>query len=727
LNALSQLPDKSRRTLATAAAILLYITAAYILVGRGLFGDFTGRIVSPGTGPDRAVMMWCLAWFPQAIANHLNPFHTRAVWWPVGVNLAWIASLPGAAILAWPITRAFGPVASFNALSFLALPAAAFAAFLLCRHLTGRNRASIIGGYVFGFSPYFFGQLQHHLVLILAFPIPLAVLLTARLLEGHPRRRVFVVLMAFVLALQIGFSLELFATMTAVGIIALAIGFAVGPEHWRVAVRGVTGPLAMSYALAAVLVAPYWYYLFAAAVPKGSIISPAGVSIDLLGFLVPTEANLFGANAFFQQLSSRYTFRSEAGAWISWPLLAVIALFIRLRWRKPIGQVLTVMLALLCLATLGPRLHIGGHALVGLPWKIVEHIPLMKSALPARLTMYVFLILAMMTAVVLASAEAARLAKYALAIAIAIFMAPNLDYRFWTTPIGLPHFFADGTYRNVLHRDETVVILPFDSANSMFWQASADFYFTMAGGYTGPSVIDDFRRWPIVNTLYWGSEIADGDVQLGAFLAAHDVGDVIVEENHAPECRRATAIMMQLGLAPTHIGGMIIYSVPPEKVAQYRGINPLDLERRYDRDRFDRLVVAANVYVSSGANLQALTPARAAPALRTMSVNWAVDYDVSTKDGLILGPSKNDLIQVGVVGSYEALRTLIDDYRSDAAEVYFPFPQLLSAPSTGMGKLVMVFDRAGLAPAAKRASSELPDGELPATTPPARNWRQGGT
>src|SRR5208282_1815657 len=102
------------------------------------------------------------------------------------------------------------------------------------------------------------------------------------------------------------------------------------------------------------------------------------------------DANLLGANAIFQNISTRFGFRSEAGGWISWPLLPVIALYIHSRWRKPAGKVLTVMLALLALATLGPRLHLDGHALVGLPWKIVEHLPLMKSALPARLTIYAF-------------------------------------------------------------------------------------------------------------------------------------------------------------------------------------------------------------------------------------------------------------------------------------------------------------------------------------------------
>jgi hypothetical protein len=101
---------------------------------------------------------------------------------------------------------------------------------------------------------------------------------------------------------------------------------------------------------------------------------------------------------------------------------------------------------------------------------------------------------------------------------------------------------------------------------------------------------------------------------------------------------------------------------------------------------------------------------------------WAVDNDVYTKDGLILGPWQDDRIEAGVVGSYEALKPLIADYRADAAEVYFPFPRPLTEPPKGntfMRKLVLVFDRAGLERAAKRASSELPPDEVPTGVLPA--------
>jgi hypothetical protein len=714
------LPEKSRAPLAIIGAILIYLAAAYLLVGRGLLGNLAGRIVSNGAGRDPTVMIWCLAWFPHALTSDLNPFISRAVWWPSGVNLAWMTSIPGAALLTWPITAALGPVVSFNVLSFLALPAAAFTAFLLCRDLTGRNRAAILGGYVFGFSPYFLGQLQQHLNLILAFPIPLAVLLTVRLLEGRIRPRVFAPLLALVLAMQFLFMLELFATLTAVGFVALLLGFALGPEHWRIAVRRATGPIGVAYAVMAILLAPYWYYLFAFGASAGPIALASGVSTDLLNFLVPTEANLFGAHQTFLAISSHFTFTPEAGGWVAWPLLAVVALYLRWRWRKPAGKVLVVMMVLLAVATLGPRLRVEGRELFGLPWKIVEHIPLIKSALPGRLTMYIFLILGVMTAVVLAAPELPRLAKYALAIVIVIFMQPNPDFRFWTTPIDLPPFFTHETFAAYLHPDDTVVTIPYGNhSDCMLWQASTDFYFRMAGGYTGAVMPDDFLKWPIVNSLYWGGDIADATTQLGSFLAAHDVREVIAQQFRALNYTPILLALRDLSLPPTQVGGVIIYPIATAKLSKYRDLKPVELEQRYDRDRFDRLVVGADRYLSEGGYLPELTPSRAA-MLALIPRNWGIDSDIYTRDGLILGPWKSDRIQVGLVGSYEALAPLIAEYRGDATEVYFPFPHPLAGPPKGntfMRKLVMVFDFGGLKRAAKRASSELPPGTTPLRDP----------
>ena len=250
--------------------MLIYLAAAYILVGRGLLGDLTGRIVSINAGYDPSQPIWYMAWFPFAITHHLDPFLTRYVWAPDGMNVAWATSMPAASLLAWPMTSALGPVAAFNTWCFVSLPLAAFGAFLLCQHLTGRNGASILGGYVFGFSPYFLSHLQSHLILILAFPVPLAILLMVRLLEGTVRPRIFIPLMAVLLALQFGLSLELFASLTAVG--SRRADDRIRDWPGALARRGAKRDASRSRRVMGsplLLSAPLWYYLFAFGFPQG--------------------------------------------------------------------------------------------------------------------------------------------------------------------------------------------------------------------------------------------------------------------------------------------------------------------------------------------------------------------------------------------------------------------------------------------------------------------------
>ena len=84
-----------------------------------------------GVGPDPLILIWALNWWPWSLAHGINPFVTKFVWYPVGVNLTWVVSIPAAAFLALPVTLLWGPVESWNVLSMLAPALSAFSAFLL--------------------------------------------------------------------------------------------------------------------------------------------------------------------------------------------------------------------------------------------------------------------------------------------------------------------------------------------------------------------------------------------------------------------------------------------------------------------------------------------------------------------------------------------------------------------------------------------------------------------
>jgi hypothetical protein len=101
------------------------------------------------------------------------------------MNPSWTTWVPLEALISWPITANLGPVASYNFLSLISLPLAAWSAFVLCRYVSGSWWASLVGGYVFGFSGYMISYLWvGDLCLIAVLPIPLAVYALVRALDG---------------------------------------------------------------------------------------------------------------------------------------------------------------------------------------------------------------------------------------------------------------------------------------------------------------------------------------------------------------------------------------------------------------------------------------------------------------------------------------------------------------------------------------------------------------
>jgi hypothetical protein len=136
------------------------------------------------------------------------------------------------------------------------------------------------------------------------------------------------------------------------------------------------------------------------------------------------------------------------------------------------------------------------------------------------------------------------------------------------------------------------------------------------------------------------------------------------------------------------------------------------MEARSDRERLDTLVTAANRYLASGHDLAALSPS-VVNRLGLIPPGW-VHYDkVLAFNALWIGPWKDGGVSIGITGSYEALKPLIEKYRGDTSRIYFPFPTELHDRSIipeGSYVIMMTFDRAGLARAAAKAVANPADG-----------------
>lgn len=690
------------------ASLLIYLALSVLFFGRSL-APSNGQI---GSGPDPSLFVWVLAWWSHAIAGRLNVFMTDAIWAPSGINLAWTTCIPLAAWIALPLTRTLGPVVSYNLLCLLAPAVASWTAFILCRYMTRTYWPSFLGGYIFGFSSYMLGQMLAHLHLLLVFPVPLAVYLVVRRLSADIRAASFVILLALVLVVQFLFTIEIFATMTMFGAMAILLGISFTSGDARSRLCRLIGPILAGYAIAIVLVSPYLYYLFAFGSPHGSMWSPAAFSADLVNFVIPTPTNILGRIGAFESISNRFTGNAaEAGSYLGLPLILIAAIFARFHWREPLGKLLVDSLIIICVLSLGPFLQIAGMRSIGMPGKLLARLPIMDNALPARFVLYAFLDLAIITSIWLATITERTVSKYVISALAVLLLTPNLSARLWTTPVDIPSFFSNELYRNYLAQGETVVILPYGiRGNSMLWQAETGMYFRMAGGWTGP-VPPEFDSWPIVDALYAGAYLPDADNQLRAFLANHGVTAVIVSDR---EKNAWQPLLSTFGVTPVDVGCVSIYRIPPLQLAAYKSLTALEMERQADATRFDTLIIAANRYLQSAGTLADLTPP-VAERLHLLPAGWLVgprlptyywsqDPEPRLDKGIWLGSWRNGETSVGLLGSYAAVRPLIDKYRGAASQIYFPYPEPLSANPqvNGRSLLVMVFDRAQLSRAAAR-------------------------
>jgi hypothetical protein len=479
-------------------ALAVYVAISIRFLDHGV--SITRNI--QGIGSDPTAFTWFLAWWPFAISHHLNPLYTHLVWQPAGVDLAWMTSVPLLSLIGLPVMLLSGPVLAFNVLIIAAPALAAWAAYALCLDVTRAPAASLIGGYLFGFSSYEMAQTLGHLNLSFTTFVPLLLLTILHRLRGDLSRLVFILSAGILIICEFLTSMEICAMMFIFGAIAWALALAYLPQ-WRAALRRLFTDLLATAPAVVILLSPFLFSMLthygAVRLPKDW---PYSFSNDLLNLFIPTEINAFSFFPFTritQNFSGNYT---EQCGYIGLPLLAILLLFARQLWHFPLQRFLLVVWLCITLASFGPHLLIDGHfSRIILPWVLAVHVPLAGSALPARFAMFSSLVLAIIAAMWVADARPGRSREFRLALGglACVAMLPRLHP--WMN-IPYSRFFQPGHVQAALGPHSQILILPFSiNGPSSFWQEEAGFSFSQTGGYLGlpPAAMQDF---PAVQELY---------------------------------------------------------------------------------------------------------------------------------------------------------------------------------------------------------------------------------
>jgi hypothetical protein len=553
-------------------ALVIYVTVFIVAFGQAL----VGRLGVPQVGQnyvDPNLFIWFWRWWPYAVSHGIDPLYSYQIGAPTGYNLAaWTTSTPSVALLMWPVTAAFGPIASFNLSLLLAPPTAAWAAFVLTRRMTGRFWPALLAGAVYGFNIYeqahnASGQLNVSVILL----FPLLVYLVVLWWDGTLGRTGFMIWMAVALALEFYTFTEAFFDVTMAIAAALVIGFAVAGRAARPTVARLAGLIAISYVGALVLASPYLLDELRN-LPTGLARNSSAFSLPLAALVVPRPDRIWGLPAL-----AAFSRSHPAGGYVGIPLLVLLLVFAVVTWSSRVTRLLVITFAVIIVLAVGPDLVLPGMRALTLPWGRLWNLPIARSVETVRFILFGYLVLAIVLALWLAAPVRSRLllaARWGLAVVAlgAIFanlptlaetvVAPQPIYKEAVPSLHqtdtLPTFITAGLYRRYLKPGETVVVLSHRGNAGMLFQADADFYFRIDGGFINESLTST-DAVPLPVEMLSDPSPAREQAFLSYVHAAH-VGAIIVERAWS---EKWMYVFGELGMQGTTVGGVTVYPTSP--------------------------------------------------------------------------------------------------------------------------------------------------------------------
>jgi hypothetical protein len=578
----------------------LVVAAVYVVLAVWLFHPIwrnpAGNTLGAGAG-DGGLFIWYIRWTAYALTHGLNPLHSDFINHPDGVNVMWNTSVLLPSLLLAPVTWLFGATVSFNLMLTGALAGSAFTGYLAARRFVTSHLAAALGGLVYGFSPAMYAQSRGHLHMTLLILPPLLLLALDHILVRQ-RRPPWQIGAALGLGAfcQLLTGEEVLAFTAITGLLLTIVLAALYPRE--VAGRARYAALALGTSLAVFLPLAAWpllTQLFGPQHIEGNIQEGVRLASDLLGFVLPNPNLLVAPDAAVEVSREFDGGLAELNAYVGVPMLTV-AVFAAVRWwSSPLVRVATIMAGLVMLLSLGSLLHVGGEVTsVGMPWGLVDDLPLLESGVPNRLMLLAWLFLGLLLAVFvdrLQGEDHQRGIALAAVTAVLISLLPQGEVG--GGPVRDAPFFSSEALERIPD-GSVALVLPFPTrmeSIAMFWQAQAGFRFKLPGGYSvlpgddgrpqfGPDGTKTSSILAQVTTGARATRVA-GDLRrdLVADLERWQVRSIVLgpmpEKYVAGRARLRELITGLVGRAPEEIGGVYFW---PD-------VDPVALRETPDPDR----------------------------------------------------------------------------------------------------------------------------------------------
>jgi hypothetical protein len=376
-------------------AAAVYLMAGVVIWWHVWTGHPTSSMVC--TCGDPASFAWFIAWPAYAISHGHSLFFTSQVHVPGGMNLLVNTSVLALGVVLAPVTWLFGPIASLNVALTAAPALSALSAYLCLRRALGlRWVASFVGGMLFGFSPFMMrNEAVNHLQVTFLALVPLifwccyelavsqrgrwwgwglglGALVTLQFFVGLEILTIAALIAALGLSLALLAALSRTGTLTRTGTLGRRLPFAV---------RG----FVLAGAVAGILLAyPLWFALAGPGRIKGAD-WPFPVVNGLARVVLPL------AQWRFQQVYLPMVgYRGPAGmfgGYLGVPVLAALVAAVVVV-RRPLAKLcaaVTFITVWLSLGARHPPVPLGGEpSWVLLPWRSLDHLPVLDKITPAN-------------------------------------------------------------------------------------------------------------------------------------------------------------------------------------------------------------------------------------------------------------------------------------------------------------------------------------------------------
>jgi hypothetical protein len=484
-------------------------------------GSLSPRSVLLGYPGDNYQHAWFLWHFAHTVSHAENPFYTGLIYFPNRVNLAWSTTDPLAGTLALPVSLLAGPAVAYNLSLILQLALAAFFARLLCLRICRSETTALIGGVIFGFSPFLLAQALGHLSLVTAFPIPLFVLaLDAVLRRQNPSWK-----------LGVGLGIALLLTAFAhYNYTVLCVLFGFFMLVIEIALEGV-GPIKRAWK--ALSVGAVTFFVGFAPLLRMLLRDPSGMpvsrgsghfeqfSADALGFLIPSWNHILLGH-FVRELNPKLFVAGFEGTVYIGPIVLALASLGAWKGRKEHKRWVvraSILGFLFYLLSLGPQIRVLGKSLgVAGPAALLYRIRFAEFiSAPARFHVLVALCVAILSSLGVAfliESFRSRWRQYALVSLVAVLLL--LDYLTVPFPRSsivdpaapddtaaaqsciLPENVRGGTILTF-----PLVIAPY-CTKSMWMQASDRGQYALVDGYlsyTPERIWDEFGNIPVLRSM----------------------------------------------------------------------------------------------------------------------------------------------------------------------------------------------------------------------------------